>query len=62
MSNTEFELGMKHVEFLGEIIVGLLVVSGGGSGIVGVVKTYKRINVSPVQLFNDTVDASFDVF
>ena len=72
MTNTEFELGVKHGEYLGEIIVGLLVVSGGGSVIVGAVKTckaielvaktYKRINRSSTQLFNDAVDASFEAF
>ena len=70
--SSEFELGMKHGELLGEIIIVLLIVSGGGSAIVGAIKTYKvidlfaktykRINQSPVQLFNDAVDASLDAF
>ena len=72
MTNPEFDLGVKHGEYVGEIIVGLLVLSGGGSVIVSAVKacktvevvakTYKRINRSSVQLFNDAIDASFEAF
>jgi hypothetical protein len=72
MTNTEFTLGVKHGEYVGELIILLLVISGGGSVIAGAVKTwkildlvaktYKRINRSSVQLFNDAIDASFDAF
>lgn len=72
MSKTEFEIGVKHGEYLGEIIIGLLVVSGGGSAIIGVVntckavnfvaKTYKRVNSSPEQLFEDSINAINDAF
>ena len=69
---TEFQIGVKHGEYLGEIIIGLLVISGGGSAIAGLVKTYKtidlvaktykRVNSSPEQLFRDSVDALNDAF
>lgn len=72
MLKTEFEVGVKHGEYLGEIIIGLLVISGGGSAILGVVngckavnlvaKTYKRINSSPGQLFEDSINAINDAF
>lgn len=45
ITNTEFELGVKHGELLGEIILTLLVVSGGGSMITGAVKTYKTVDL-----------------
>ena len=44
MSKTEFEIGVKHGEYLGEIVIGLLVISGGGSAILGVVNTCKAVN------------------
>ena len=47
MPKIEFEIGVKHGEFLGEIIVGLLVVSGGGSRILGTINTYKAVNFLP---------------
>lgn len=72
MPETEFEIGVKHGEYLGEIIIGLLVISGSGSAIVGVVKTYKavnfvaktykRVNGSPQQLFEDSIDVINDAF
>jgi uncharacterized membrane protein len=72
MSQTEFEVGVKHGEYLGEIIIGLLVISGGGSAIIGVVntckavnfvaKTYKRVNSSPEQLLEDSINAINDAF
>ena len=76
MSQTEFEIGVKHGEYLGEIVIGLLVISGGGSAIMGVVstckgmsktvnfvaKTYKRVNSSPEQLFEDSINAISDAF
>ena len=72
MSNTEFEVGVKHGEYLGEIIVGLLVISGSGSALIGaintckavnfVAKTYKRVNSSPEQLFEDSITAINDAF
>lgn len=72
MSQTEFEVGVKHGEYLGEIIIGLLVVSGGGNAIIGVVKTckavnfvaktYKRVNSSPEQLLEDSINAINDAF
>jgi hypothetical protein len=72
MNKTNFELGVQHGEYLGEIIVGFLIISGGGSVIFGaigacktaerVVKTYKRINPSSQQLFEDAVNAINDAF
>lgn len=72
MSKTEFEIGVKHGEYLGEIVIGLLVISGGGSAIPNVVntrkavnfvaKTYKRVNSSPEQLFEDSINAINDAF
>lgn len=72
MSQTEFEVGIKHGEFLGEIIIGLLFVSGGGSTILGVAntcktvnfvaKTYKRVSSSPEQLLEDSMNAINDAF
>jgi uncharacterized membrane protein len=72
MSETEFEIGVKHGEYLGEIIIGLFVISGGGSAIIGAVntykavnfvaKTYKRVNSSPEQLLEDSIDAINDAF
>ena len=72
MSQTEFEIGVKHGEYLGEIIIGLLTISGSGSALTGVVKTckvvnfvaktYKRVNSSPEQLFKDSIDAINDAF
>lgn len=72
MSQTEFEVGLKHGEYFGEMIVGLLIISGGGSAIIGVVntckavnfvsKTYKRVNSSPEQLFEDSINAINDAF
>jgi len=72
MSTTEFEVGIKHEEYLGEIIVGLLVISGGGSVMMSVVKTckavnfvaktYKRLNSSPEQLLEDSIIAINDAF
>ena len=73
---TEFEIGVKNGEFLGEIIIGLLVISGSGSAIAGVIsgckgasravnfvaKTYKRVNYSPEQLFDDSINAINDTF
>ena len=72
MTQTQFEVGVKHGEYLGEIIIGLLVVSGGGSAIIGVVntckavnfvaKTYKRVTSSPEQLLEDSINAINDAF
>ena len=72
MPQTEFEVGVKHGEYLGEIIIGLIVISGGGSVVVGVsntckavnfvAKTYKRVTSSPEQLLEDYVDAINDAF
>ena len=72
MSQTEFEIGVKHGEYLGEIIIGLLAISGSGSALRGVVKTckvvnfvaktYKRVNSSPEQLFEDSINAINDAF
>ena len=72
MSQTEFEIGVKHGEYLGEIIIGLLTISGSGSALTSVVKTckvvnfvaktYKRVNSSPEQLFKDSIDAINDAF
>lgn len=72
MSKTEFEVGVKHGEYVGEIIIGLLVISGRGSAIIGAVntckafnfvaKTYKRVNSSPEQLFEDSINAINDAF
>lgn len=72
VSQTEFEVGVKHGEYLGEVIIGLLVISGSGSAIIGVVntckvvnfvaKTYKRVNSSPEELFEDSIHAINDAF
>lgn len=72
MSQTEFEIGVKHRKYLGEMIIRLLVVSGGGSAITGVVKTYKtfnfvaktykRVNSSPEQLLEDSINSINDAF
>ena len=76
MSQTEFQAGVRHGEYVGEIVIGLFVISGGGSAIMGIVstskgiykavnfvaKTYKRVNSSPEQLFEDSIDAISDAF
>lgn len=72
MPSTEFEMGVKHGEYLGEIVLGLLVISGSGSAVLGiaktckavnlVAKTYRRINSSPEQLLVDSIDAINDAF
>ena len=72
MSQTEFEIGVKHGEYLGEIIIRLLTISGSGSALTSVVKTckvvnfvaktYKRVNSSPEELFKDSIDAINDAF
>lgn len=72
MPKTEFGVGVKHGEYLGEIIIGLLVISGSGSAVIGVVntckavnfvaKTYKRVNSSPQQLFEDSIHGINDAF
>ena len=72
MSKTEFEIGVKHGELVGEVVIGLLCLSGGGSIIIGVMKTcnavnvvaktYKRINSSPEQLLEDSIIAVSNAF
>lgn len=72
MTNTEFQIGVKHGEIIGEVIIGLFFVSGGGSIFVGglkaykaidfIAKTYKRVNSSPLQIFEDSIDAVSDAF
>lgn len=71
-SQTEFQIGVKHGEIVGEIIITAFVITGGGSMLRGifttcktvnfVAKTYKRINASPEQLFRDSIDAINDAF
>ena len=45
MPSTEFEMGVKHGEYLGEIVLGLLVISGSGSAVIGIAKTCKAVNL-----------------
>ena len=69
---TLFELGVRHREIIGELIVGLFFISGGGSVILGGVKAfkvvelfaraYKRINPSPTEIFEDAIDAVYEAF
>lgn len=71
-TKTTFEVGVKHGEFLGEIILGVFILGGGGSVVLTtlktcqkinlVAKTYKRFNPSPKQLFDDSIDAITDAF
>jgi hypothetical protein len=68
MEQSQFKIGVKH----GEFIVGTLVISGGGSAFIVVVKTYKavnfvaktykRINSSPEELLQDSITAISDAF
>lgn len=72
MSNSEFQIGVKHGEIIGEVIIGLFFISGGGSIYVGglkaykavdlVAKTYKRVNSSRLQIFEDSIDALSEAF
>jgi hypothetical protein len=72
MSQTEFELGVKHGEYLAEAIIVVLALSGTGSAILGVVntckaanlvaKSYRRLNPSSEQLFSDSIDAINGIF
>ena len=65
-------MGIKHGEFIGEIIIGILVISGSGSAIAGAVKTcktvsfvaktYKRVNFSRQQILEDSINAIKDAF
>lgn len=76
---TEFEIGVRHGEYLAKIILLLLTISGGGSVIFGVFKTcktvsfiwkavnfiakrYKRVNSSPEQLLEDSINAINEAF
>jgi hypothetical protein len=69
---TEFQTGVMHGEYLGEMIIGILIVSGSGSAIFGALKTYKafnfavktyrRVNSSPEQLLEDSISAINEAF
>ena len=62
-------MGVKHGEFLGEIIIGILFISGNGSAIAGAVKTCKavsfvaktckRVNFSRQQILEDSINDAF---
>ena len=72
MVKIEFEIGVKHGKQLGEIIIGFLAVSGGGSLIFNVVKTckdanliaktYRRVNLSSKQLLEDSINGINEAF
>lgn len=69
---TAFELGVKHGEYLGEILIGVFLMSGGGSAVFAgvkaiktinrIAKVHKRINFSPQQILEDSIDANFEAF
>jgi len=72
MPNTEFEMGVKHGEMIGELIIGVFFISDGLSVYLSglkaykavnlVAKTYRRINPSPRQIFEDSIDAVSEAF
>jgi len=63
---------IKHGEFLGEIILGVFILSGGGSVVMTTLqtcktinfaaKTYKRFNPDSEKLFQESIDAISDAF
>lgn len=71
-TKTSFEMGVKHGEFLGEIILGVFILSGAGSVVMTtlqtcktinfVSKTYKRFNPDSEKLFQESIDAISDAF
>lgn len=67
MVETSFETGVQHGEILGEIIIGMVAISGQGSLIFGTLATYRaveliaqthrRTSVSEEALFEEAIEA-----